>query len=204
MKDYFDINSDNFDTEGITEKTPEIPQRSNDDYGDDFESQTGENTAEYQGRADYSDNFSEYKGNRQKTKRTKNGSMQNEKALIFAAAVVIGLIAGVLIFTLMQCSNSNTTQTTTIPTTLAVTTPKQTEYEQPYEEEETTLYYEPETTEEPTEAPTTEYIEETTEYVEETTQSFTEEYTESETNYEEETTDEVIVPETEETTKQIV
>ena len=204
MKDNFDINSDNFDTDGITEKIPETPQRTNDDYGDDFESQTGENTEEYHSRTDYSDSFSEYKGNRPKNRRTRNGSMQNEKILIFASAVVIGLIAGVLIVTLMQCGNGNTTQTATTPTTAVITTPIQTEYEPPYEEEEPTPYYEPETTEEPTEAPTTEYIEETTEYVEETTQEYTEEYTEPETIYEEEPTDAVVFPETEETTKQIV
>ncbi len=203
MKDNFDIFTDNFDTDGITQKAETIPQRDNDDYGDDFESQTGENTEEYHGRADYSDDFSEYRGNRKKSNRTKNGGMQNEKALIFAAAIVIGIIAGVLVFVLMQCDDGNKTPSTTKPTTYTVATQKKTEPAQQYQEE-TSPYYEEETTQAPTEAPTTEYIEPTTQYVEETTQVFTEAPTEATTVYVEEPTDEEIQSEIEETTKQIV
>ena len=193
MKDIFNENTENFDTDGATESIPPETQRENDDYGDDFDSQTGENNVDY-----HSHNES-----RKRKKKTENSEVNKEKLLIFAVAALIVFVAGLLIFFLTYNDGGKVNPSVNVVPTTEVATVAQPQTDEVYDYEEETQYYEPETTEEPTEAETTEYVEPTTEYVEETTQAVTEEVTEPQTEYIEESTymEEFVV---EETTEQIV
>ena len=196
---------DNFDVDGVTDKqfSQTEEERNSNDYGDDFDSQTGEDTAEYRSRKDYGDDFSDYSNlsrNYTTPTQSKNNSdkrgRNSKTPLIFAALAGVAVFAAVLVFVLMQCKGGDKSQTETAVATTETTAEITTE-----EIQETEVYYEPETvietqayyteapTEELTEVPTTVYIEETTEYVEETTEEYTEEATEyiEETVAEEET-----------------
>lgn len=189
----FDVHSDNygddFDCQSIASKNhipSDNPKKSNRDYGDGFDAQTGEDRHEFKRRQPNNDDYYEnnadtddYSGKPKKQKKAKKQKQKNSKAAMVCVVVAVAVIVVcVLAFVLSKCSSDNKKPTVTIaPTTKATVATTQ---------EPTTEYYEPET--EP------EYVPDYTEYVEETTeQPYTEEYTEPET---EPYTEEYTEPET--------
>lgn len=189
----FDVHSDNygddFDCQSIASKNhipSDNPKKSNRDYGDGFDAQTGEDRHEFKRRQPNNDDYYEnnadtddYSGKPKKQKKAKKQKQKNSKAAMVCVVVAVAVIVVcVLAFVLSKCSFDNKKSTvTTAPTTKATvattreptTEPEYVEEttEQPYTEE----YTEPETTEQPS----------TEEYTEPETEPYTEEYTEPET-----------------------
>ena len=177
----FDVHSDNygddFDCQSIASKNhipSDNPKKSNRDYGDGFDAQTGEDRHEFKRRQPNNDDYYEnnadtddYSGKPKKQKKAKKQKQKNSKAAMVCVVVAVAVIVVcVLAFVLSKCSFGNKKPTVTAaPTTKATVAATQ---------EPTTEYYEPETE--------SEYVPDYTESVEETTeQSYTEEYTEPET-----------------------
>lgn len=186
--DYTDSYGDDFNFQSVASKKhipSDNPSKSNKDYGDGFDAQTGEDRHEFKRRQpnnnDYYENNADtddYSGKPKKQKKAKKQKQKNSKATMVCVVVAVAVIlVCVIAFVLSKCSFQNKKpETTTVPTTKAAITTQQ----------PTTEYYEPET--EPEYVPDyTEYVEETTEqpYTEEDTEPetepYTEEYTESET-----------------------
>ena len=175
----FDVHSDNygddFDCQSVTSKNhipSDNPKKSNRDYGDGFDAQTGEDRHEFKRRQPNNDDYYEnnadtddYSGKPKKQKKAKKQKQKNSKAAMVCVVVAVAVIVVcVLAFVLSKCSLDNKkTTVTTAPTTKATVA----------------------TTQEPTTEP--EYVEETTEqpyteeYTEPETEPYTEEYTEPET-----------------------
>ena len=175
----FDVHSDNygddFDCQSIASKNhipSDNPKKSNRDYGDGFDAQTGEDRHEFKRRQPNNDDYYEnnadtddYSGKPKKQKKAKKQKQKNSKAAMVCVVVAVAVIVVcVLAFVLSKCSFDNNKSTvTTAPTTKATVA----------------------TTQEPTTEP--EYVEETTkqpyteEYTEPETEPYTEEYTEPET-----------------------
>lgn len=190
----FDVHSDNygddFDCQSIASKNhipSDNPKKSNRDYGDGFDAQTGEDRHEFKRRQPNNDDYYEnnadtddYLGKPKKQKKAKKQKQKNSKAAMVCVVVAVAVIVVcVLAFVLSKCSFGNKKPTVTAaPTTKATVATTQ----QP-----TTEYYEPETYEPtPETEPETEYEEptvsdETEAYTEEYTEPSTEEYTEPET-----------------------
>jgi len=190
----FDVHSDNygddFDCQSIASKNhipSDNPKKSNRDYGDGFDAQTGEDRHEFKRRQPNNDDYYEnnadtddYLGKPKKQKKAKKQKQKNSKAAMVCVVVAVAVIVVcVLAFVLSKCSFDNKKSTvTTAPTTKATVATTQ---------ETTTEYYEPETYEPtPETEPETEYEEptvsdETEAYTEEYTEPYTEEYTEPET-----------------------
>ena len=190
----FDVHSDNygddFDCQSIASKNhipSDNPKKSNRDYGDGFDAQTGEDRHEFKRRQPNNDDYYEnnadtddYLGKPKKQKKAKKQKQKNSKAAMVCVVVAVAVIVVcVLAFVLSKCSFDNKKLTvTTAPTTKATVATTQ---------EPTTEYYEPETYEPtPETEPETEYEEptvsdETEAYTEEYTEPYTEEYTEPET-----------------------
>lgn len=189
----FDVHSDNygddFDCQSVTSKNhipSDNPKKSNRDYGDGFDAQTGEDRHEFKRRQPNNDDYYEnnadtddYLGKPKKQKKAKKQKQKNSKAAMVCVVVAVAVIVVcVLAFVLSKCKKPTVT---TAPTTKAtVTTAPATKATVATTQEPTTEYYEPET--EP------EYVEETTEqpsteeYTEPETEPYTEEYTEPETD----------------------
>lgn len=184
---YSDAYGDDFDYQTAVSKRYKPSAnafKSNKDYGDGFDSQTGEDRHEYKGRQTDNDDYYEHNADTDSyyqgrdKKNSKNSHKKNSRATVIcvtAAAAVI--VVCVIAFVLSKCSfDIKKPLATTAPSTKAVVTTQQ----------PTTEYYEPET--EPEYVPDyTEYVEETTaepvteEYTEPETEPYTEEYTEPET-----------------------
>jgi hypothetical protein len=184
--DYTDSYGDDFNFQSVASKKhipSDNPSKSNKDYGDDFDGQTGEHRHDHKCRKPGNDDYyvNDFHINRHKGKNKKSKKKNNKATLICIVVAVAVILVCVIAFVLSKCSFQNKKpETTTVPTTKAAITTQQ----------PTTEYYEPET--EP------EYVPDYTEYVEETTeQPYTEEYTEPET---EPYTEEYTEPETYEPT----
>lgn len=184
--DYTDSYGDDFNFQSVASKKhipSDNPSKSNKDYGDDFDGQTGEHRHEHKRRKPGNDDYyvNDFHINHHKGKNKKSKKKNNKATLICIVVAVAVILVCVIAFVLSKCSfQSKNPETTTVPTTKAAITTQQ----------PTTEYYEPET--EP------EYVPDYTEYVEETTeQPYTEEYTEPET---EPYTEEYTEPETYEPT----
>lgn len=180
--DYTDSYGDDFNFQSVASKKhipSDNPSKSNKDYGDDFDGQTGEHRHEHKRRKPGNDDYyvNDFHINHHKGKNKKSKKKNNKATLICIVVAVAVILVCVIAFVLSKCSFQNKKpETTNVPTTKAAITTQQ----------PTTEYYEPET--EP------EYVPDYTEYVEETTeQPYTEEYTEPET---EPYTEEYTEPET--------
>lgn len=167
---------DNFDVDG----TGQIPSRNihsdaddkglyeadSGDYGDNFDSQTGEDAKENMYDDDYEDSKEEYyinttpsdrknrRGNNRKKSQKKNGS--NKKVSVILAVLAVLCLIAAVIFAVSQCSDEDgDSKATTAPTTKGSTAVQTTQPQ----------YYETEAYTEPveTEAPTQIYTEEPTE-----------------------------------------
>ena len=165
----FDVHSDNygddFDYQSIASKNhipSDNPKKSNRDYGDGFDAQTGEDRHEFKRRQPNNDDYYEnnadtddYSGKPKKKKKAKKQKQKNSKAAMVCVVVAVAVIVVcVLAFVLSKCSSDNKKPTvTTAPATKATVATTQ---------EPTTEYYEPETEQE--------YVPDYTEYVEETTE----------------------------------
>jgi hypothetical protein len=189
----FDVHSDNygddFDCQSIASKNhipSDNPKKSNRDYGDGFDAQTGEDRHEFKRRQPNNDDYYEnnadtddYLGKPKKQKKAKKQKQKNSKAAMVCVVVAVAVIVVcVLAFVLSKCSFDNKKSTvTTAPTTKATVATTQEPTTEPEYVEETTKqpyteeYTEPETTEQPS----------TEEYTEPETEPYTEEYTEPET-----------------------
>lgn len=180
--DYTDSYGDDFNFQSVASKKhipSDNPSKSNKDYGDDFDGQTGEHRHEHKRRKPGNDDYyvNDFHINHQKGKNKKSKKKNNKATLICIVVAVAVILVCVIAFVLSKCSFQNKKpETTTVPTTKATITTQQ----------PTTEYYEPET--EPEYVPDyTEYVEETTEqpyteeYTEPATEPYTEEYTEPET-----------------------
>lgn len=187
--DYSNAYGDDFDYRSVASKphTPSAnPIKSNKDYGDGFDSQTGEDRHEFVRRPSANDDFYEndadtgnfYSEKAGKSKKNNKANQKNNRASVICVVVAAAvIIVCVLVFVLSKCSfDLKKPDSTTAPSTKAAATTQQ----------PTTEYYEPET--EPEYVPDyTEYVEETIaepvteEYTEPETEPYTEEYTEPET-----------------------
>ena len=185
----FDVHSDNygddFDCQSIASKNhipSDNPKKSNRDYGDGFDAQTGEDRHEFKRRQPNNDDYYEnnadtddYSGKPKKQKKAKKQKQKNSKA---AMVCVVVIVVCVLAFVLSKCKKPTVT---TAPTTKAtVTTASTTKATVATTQEPTTTEpeYVPDYTEnveETTEQPSTE------EYTEPETEPYTEEHTEPET-----------------------
>lgn len=184
--DYTDSYGDDFNFQSVASKKhipSDNPSKSNKDYGDDFDGQTGEHRHEHKRRKPGNDDYyvNDFHINHHKGKNKKSKKKNNKATLICIVVAVAVILVCVIAFVLSKCSFQNKkADKTTVPTTKAAITTQQ----------PTTESSEPET--EP------EYVPDYTEYVEETTeQPYTEEYTEPET---EPYTEEYTEPETYEPT----
>lgn len=162
---------DNYDTDGVahkvsTENSADIDDET-DEYGDDFDSQTGEDNTKTKVNV-YDDSVDEYYFNRQPIESKLKENNGKKIAIILSIVASVCVIVA-LLFAITQCSKIEDTEkkpTTTSATTSVVET---TAYQTQAQQEETTVYEE-------TEAPTTEPVTEPTivteaptEAVEETT-----------------------------------
>lgn len=189
----FDVHSDNygddFDCQSIASKNhipSDNPKKSNRDYGDGFDAQTGEDRHEFKRRQPNNDDYYEnnadtddYSGKPKKQKKAKKQKQKNSKAAMVCVVVAVAVIVVcVLAFVLSKCKKPTVT---TAPTTKAtVTTAPTTKATVATTQEPTTTEpeYVPDYTEnveETKEQPSTE------EYTEPETEPYTEEYTEPET-----------------------
>lgn len=182
-KDYYtDSYGDDFNFQSVASKKhipSDNPSKSNKDYGDDFDGQTGEHRHEHKRRKPGNDDYyvNDFHINHHKGKNKKSKKKNNKATLICIVVAVAVILVCVIAFVLSKCSFQNKKpETTTVPTAKAAITTQQ----------PTTESYEPET--EPEYVPDyTEYVEETTEqpyteeYTEPATEPYTEEYTEPET-----------------------
>lgn len=179
--DYTDSYGDDFNFQSVASKKhipSDNPSKSNKDYGDDFDGQTGEHRHEHKRRKPGNDDYyvNDFHINHQKGKNKKSKKKNNKATLICIVVAVAVILVCVIAFVLSKCSFQNKkSETTTVPTTKAAITTQQptTEYYEPETEPE----YVPDYTE--SEEPTV--SDETEAYTEEYTEPYTEEYTEPET-----------------------
>lgn len=158
---------DNFDENGTNENKVKKPAKKTEenkptDYGDNFNSQTGDNPDDYV----YDDDYDISRSSKS-AKPAKSSKKRKKKANSTAVIVLIVCALVCVIFALTQCTDGNsalksTTSPTTTPTTAVVTTQQEiTQYveTQPYvQETEAPVVTEAPTqavvTEAPTQAPT--------------------------------------------------